>query len=98
MKKDMYNYPMIFTYSNGEVGGVKIRAVDFENCSSQVEEGKDAIQSAMQLLSSTIIDYENKKRELPKVTEIDQIELKDNEKLLYVNAWMPYFRNKDLVK
>jgi len=94
MKKDMYNYPMIFTYSKDEIGGVKIRAVDFENCSAQVEEGKDAIQSAMELLSKTIIDYETKKIETPDPTDISKIDLKDNEKLLYLNVWMPYFRGK----
>ncbi|PRR82343.1 hypothetical protein [Clostridium vincentii] len=92
MVKDNYNYPMIFTYLDKEV---KIRAVDFEECSTSVEGEKDQIQAAMDLLSESIMDYEKKKKKLPSTTDISNIELKENEKLLYVNAWMPYFRNRD---
>ncbi|PRR82342.1 type II toxin-antitoxin system HicB family antitoxin [Clostridium vincentii] len=91
MLKDTYNYPMIFTYSEDEV---KIRAVDFEECYSFVEKEKDAVEYAMEILSRTIISYESKKIELPSSTQIFKIELKDNEKLLYLNVWMPYFRGR----
>lgn len=91
MLQDTYNYPMIFTYSENRI---EIRAVDFENCYSVVEEEKDAAKFAMSLLSGKIIEYETEKREIPNPTNISKIELKENEKLLYVNVWMPYFRGK----
>jgi len=91
MLKDTYHYPMIFTYLDE---GIKIRAVDFEECTLFAEDEKVATQIAMDLLARTIINYESEKRETPNPTEISKIKLKDNEKLLYVNVWMPYFRGK----
>lgn len=91
MLKDNYVYPMVFSYFSY---GIEIRCLDFEECFTFVEEEKDAIESAMDILAITIIDYESENKQLPNPTEISNIKLKSNEKLLYLNIWIPYFRSK----
>lgn len=89
--KDNYNYPMIFSYSEE---GIDIKAYDFEECFTFVTNEDDAMESATDILALTIIDYESEKTELPIPTNVSKIELQKNEKLVYVNVWLPYFRSR----
>lgn len=91
MLNENYNYPMIFSYSDI---GIEINAYDFKECFTFVKNEKDALESAMDILALTIIDYESENKELPNPTCISNIELEYNEKLVYVNVWVPYYRSK----
>lgn len=89
--KDNYNYPMIFSYSEE---GIDIKAYDFDECFTFVEDEEEAMKNAIDILALTIIDYESENRELPMPTSVSKIELQKNEKLVYINVWLPYFRSK----
>ncbi|EDT73962.1 type II toxin-antitoxin system HicB family antitoxin [Clostridium butyricum] len=89
--KDNYNYPMIFSYSEE---GIDIKAYDFDECFTFAENEKEAMESAIDILALTIIDYQSENRKLPMPTSVSKIELQKNEKLVYINVWLPYFRSK----
>lgn len=91
MLKDNYSYPMIFSYSSD---GIDIKAQDFEECFTFVEGEKDALENAMDILALTIIDYESENKKLPSPTCVSKIKLESNEKLVYVNVWIPYFKSR----
>lgn len=89
--KDNYNYPMIFSYSEE---GIDIKAYDFDECFTFAENEEEAMESAIDILALTIIDYQSENRKLPMPTSVSKIELQKNEKLVYINVWLPYFRSK----
>ena len=89
--KDNYNYPMIFSYSEE---GIDIKAYDFDECFTFAENEEEAMESSIDILALTIIDYQSENKELPMPTSVSKIELQKNEKLVYINVWLPYFRSK----
>ncbi|NRT72066.1 type II toxin-antitoxin system HicB family antitoxin [Clostridium beijerinckii] len=91
MLKDNYSYPMIFSYTTE---GIDISAIDFKECFTFVVDESNALENAMDVLALTIIDYESENKELPTPTKVSEIELEPNEKLVYVNVWIPYYRSK----
>lgn len=88
--KDNYTYPAIFDYS--EKGFINISFPDFPEAFTCVENEEEAVEAAQEVLALTIRDYEETGRLLP-FSDSDK-QAKKNQKLIYINIWMPYHRSK----
>lgn len=89
---DNYTYPAIIDY--GEEGFINITFPDFDNVYTCVQSDEDYIMAAQDILSLAIIDIEEKDGNLPIQSTIEDIEVKDDQKLVYINVWMPYHRTQ----
>ncbi len=66
--------------------GIEIEFLDFPNLVTYAENREEIIPMAQEALAVTILDLENRNKELPKPTMTDG-------NALFVHIWMPYFRN-----
>lgn len=84
--KENYIYPAIF--SKGEEGETEIRFIDFPDILtySKTENIDDIVRTAQDILSLTIMGYEDENKELPEASSGVQ-------GAVYIHVWMPYFRN-----
>ncbi len=89
---DNYTYPAIIDYS--EEGFINITFPDFNNVCTCVQRDEDYIIAAQEILALAIIDIEESGESLPKQMRAEDVEVKDNQKLVYVNVWMPYHRTQ----
>ena len=74
--------------------------VTFPNFPEQMTEAKtesEAIVSAQEVLALCISDNEDLGEESPEPKKQEEIILEDNEKLVYVHLWMPYFRKTEKI-
>lgn len=92
MKQENYSYPAIFDYS--EAGYIDINICDFEGCTTCTVNEQDGIQSAREALALKIMEYEGIGREMPKPSQISEIKLGENQRLVFIDIWMPYWRTK----
>lgn len=88
--KDNYTFPAIIDYN--EPGFINITFPDFLGAMTCVEVGENIISEAQDFLALTIRDYEDKCEKVPLPSE--NIEISDNQKLIFINVWMPYHRSK----
>lgn len=89
MKEDRYYYPAIFYYSEDEE--ISVVFPDFDVATSGVND-KDAFESAKELLGITILGYEEDGEELPDATPLSKFELKDDERVVLIEVFMPSIR------
>ena len=87
---DNYTYPVVFDYS--EEGYIHISIPAFEGALSCVEVQEDPVKAAQEVLAMYIQDYEQTDRPFPDAQDIP--ELAEDERLVYVNVWMPYYRSR----
>lgn len=83
---ESYTYPAIFKYLTK---GVEIIFPDLENCFTFCENGKKAVECAKEILSQYV--YECDKSKLPKPSDVRNIKLKEDEILIMVDVWLPYY-------
>ena len=74
-----------------EDGFYDISFVDFPDLVTCVDDEKDIITEAQDLLALTIIDYLDRNIELPQSSK----NLKDS---IYIQVWLTYYRSKNKVK
>mgnify|MGYP000442958371 CR=1 FL=1 len=74
-----------------EDGFYDISFVDFPDLVTCVDDEKDIITEAQDLLALTIIDYLDRNIELPQSSK----NLKGS---IYIQVWLPYYRSKNKVK
>ena len=86
--KDNYTYPAIV--SENEVGGLDICFPDFSDAMTCSD--ADFVEDAQDFLALMIADYEDSGRVLPQIQET--YEVKEHQRLVYINVWMPYHRTK----
>lgn len=91
--KENYVYPIII--KKKENGGVLVSTPDFPGQMTEVENEVDAVGAAQDMLALCIIDNEKKGRDNPLPTDESQIVIVENEKVIYIHVWMPYFRNRE---
>lgn len=89
---DNYTYPAIIDYE--EEGFINITFPDFANVCTCVQSDEDYIMAAQDILSLAIIDIEEKDGNLPIQSKIEDIEVNNNQQLVYINVWMPYHRTQ----
>lgn len=90
MKKvDRYFYPAIFIYESG-----KEIAVDFPDlkCATSGTNHDDAFLSARELLGCVLIGLEEDGEEIPAPTPLSEIKLKENERAVLIDVYMPSVR------
>lgn len=90
MKKvDRYFYPAIFIYEPG-----KEIAVDFPDlkCATSGMNDDDAFLSARELLGCVLIGLEEDNEEIPAPTPLSEIELRENERAVLIDVYMPSVR------
>lgn len=92
MKKENYSYAAIFDYAT--VGYVEISFCDFEACSVCENNEERALQQAREALALKIMAYEGLGEELPDPIPVGDIIIGDNQKLVIIDIWMPYWRTK----
>ena len=67
---------------------------DFDNAFTCVPKGEDYITAAQDVLALTINDIEESGSNLPEKTNVEKIEIRENQKIIYINVWMPYHRSQ----
>jgi len=89
--KSNYTYPVILDYNEKDF--VNIYFPNFDNAATCVELSADCIESAQDYLSLIIADYEDENKQLP-TSSFDNIAVNKNQKLVFVNVWMPFHRSR----
>lgn len=90
-------YPIILTYED-EVIYVGVPDLKIDNYASYGSTLEEAIQSAKELITSHLEEFEEQNMELPLKSDIKTLKsiLKKNQELVYVSLWLPY--EKSLIK
>lgn len=88
--KENYIYPVII--KKEENGGVLVTAPDFAGQMTEVKNETEAVIAAQEMLALCIIDNEEKGKDNPVPSEEREITIENDEKIIYVHLWMPYFR------
>ncbi len=94
-KKDRYFYPAVFVYEpNSEI------AVVFPdlNCATSGVDETDALLSARDLLGCVLFGMEEDGETLPQATPLNALSLKENEKAILVDVYMPSVRMANIQK
>ena len=86
---ERYLYPAIFTYEDG-----KEIAVVFPDlgCATSGVGDKDALLSAKELLGCVMYGLEEDNEKIPTPTPVTDIEVRENEKVLLIDVYMPSVR------
>ncbi len=96
MKKiDRYFYPAIFSQKAGEEIAVVFPDLD---CATSGIDDKDALLSARDLLGCVLFGLEEDGEYIPEPTKLADIKLKDNEKALLIDVFMPSVRMANVNK
>lgn len=88
--KENYIYPVKLK-KEGTVFRVIIP--NFPEHMTEAETEEKAIVAAQEILALCIANIEDCNQEFPDPIKQSQIVLEEDEKLVYVHVWMPYFRN-----
>lgn len=90
-------YPVILTYEDNLIY-VGVPDLKIDNYASYGETFEEAIQSAKEMITLHLCDFEEEGTDFPKRSEIRSLKgkLQDNQEVIYVNLWLPY--EKSLVK
>lgn len=88
--KENYTYPAILDYS--DEGYINISFPDFPGAFSCVEAGEAFVPEAQDVLALAIQDMLDRNITLPDEGSIPEIN--EDQKLVFINIWMPYFRKK----
>lgn len=87
--KENYIYPVIL---KKEDDLILVRFPDFPDQMTDAETEAEAVESAQNVIALELIDRIDQKGETPSPTGQEDIVLEDGEKLVYVQVWLPYYR------
>lgn len=90
--KENYTYPVIVKNSDSKT--IEATLIDFKGITTCLEKDSDIVKGIQDFLAITIQDYEDEEKYLPVPSEIDSINVEAEEKIVFVNVWMPYYRSK----
>lgn len=88
---EKYNYPAIFTYEDDTI---YIEFPDFENCFTDASNEDEAFFYAQEILELCMYDMDQKRLELPKRKDIQQMKLKSNQVIVLFTVSMKQVRDK----
>lgn len=95
-----YIYPAVFTKE--KEGGYSIDFPDITGCYTCSETAQEGFEMAEDVLALMLYDLEQEKKEIPKASDIKDIETKENEFASYVTAdtsfYERYYSNKTVKK
>lgn len=90
MKKvERYVYPAVFTYEPDQEIAVVFPDLD---CATSGENDDDALLSARELLGCVMYGLEEDKEDIPVPTPLSEIKVKDNERAVLIDVYMPSIR------
>lgn len=87
--KENYIYPVIL---KREDDLILVRFPDFPDQMTDAETEAEAVESAQHVIALELIDRIDQKGGTPSPTGQEDIVLEDGEKLVYVQVWLPYYR------
>lgn len=87
--QDRYLYPAVFTYEEGQE--IAVVFPDLDVATSGVDEA-DALNSARELLGCVLFGLEEDGAELPAPSHLNRLPLKENERAVLVDVFMPSVR------
>ncbi|RRJ24520.1 type II toxin-antitoxin system HicB family antitoxin [Lachnoanaerobaculum gingivalis] len=88
--EENYIYPVILKREDSEI---LVSFPDFPGQVTCAETEEEAIKAAQEILSICIRDIEDRGGECPLPSKYQDIKLEDDDKLVYIHMWMPYFRH-----
>jgi len=88
-KTDRYVYPAIFTYEPEQEIAVVFPDL---NCATSGTDETDALLSARDLLDCVLFGLEEDKEEIPSASTLNELKLKENEKAVLIDVFMPSVR------
>lgn len=88
-KTERYVYPAIFTYEPEQEIAVVFPDL---NCATSGTDETDALLSARDLLGCVMFGLEEDKEEIPSASALSELKLKENEKAVLVDVFMPSVR------
>jgi len=94
-KVERYFYPAVFIYEEGQE--ISVFFPDLDCATSGVNE-EDALLSARELLGCVMYGLEEDKEDIPVPTQLSHIELKDNERVVLIDVYMPTIRMAQINK
>lgn len=83
---ERYCYPAVFTYEEGQE--ISVLFPDL-NCATSGINDEDAVLSARELLECVMYGLEEDYKEIPNPTPLSDIKVKDNEKAVLIDVYMP---------
>ena len=89
--KDFYQYPAIFDIAKD---GISIFFPDLPGCLPCADNMQDAFKNAKEALQLHLYGMEEDYEIIPNPSDPTKIELKPNQILTMIEAWMPPFREK----
>jgi predicted RNase H-like HicB family nuclease len=89
--KDTYNYPAVFSTADD---GISVVFPDLPGCLPLGYTAEEAMKSAQSCLALHIYGMEEDNEELPEPSDIQHINLKENEVVVLVEVFMPVIRAK----
>ena len=92
---ESYTYPVIFDFS--EKDNILITIPNFSDNINIIDKDDDMITAAQDILAMMIIDYQERRVKLPKANS-ENIKRKQNQKIIFINIWLPYFRAKTKIE
>jgi len=87
-----YTYPAILDFSEKDF--INIIFPDFDDAVTCMDRDGDYITAAQEFLALTIIDMQSENKVPPKYTKLEDIKLQENQYVVYVNVWIPYYQSK----
>ena len=85
-----YVFPAVITEEDDQI---TISFPTLNGITTCAEKEDNIIEMAQELLALTLIDYEDSHQEIP-CGDFEPIHPMENERIVYVHVWLPYFRSK----
>lgn len=87
--KENYIYPIILK-KEGDI--ILVSFPDFPDQMTEAETETEAVECAQNVIALELIDMIDTKGKTPKATGQEEIVVNEGEKLVYVQVWLPYYR------
>lgn len=94
-KPERYFYPAVFTYEDNQEIAVVFPDLDV---ATSGENEQDALLSARELLGCALFGLEEDEEDIPTPTSLSKLNLKNNERALLIDVYMPSIRNANINK
>lgn len=88
--KDHYVYPAIFDFADD---GIAIEFPDLPGCLPSAHTVEDAVKNAKEAMALHLYNMEIDNETIPDPTPIKRLKASDNQAILFVEVWMPVYRN-----
>ena len=91
MRKDTYIFPAILDFADD---GISIEFPDLPGCLPCAHSQEEALKNAREAMGLHLYGMEDDNDLIPEPSEISNIELEPNQKVILVDVWMPVVRDR----